>query len=284
MSISVNSLSGGKTSSYMAVHHPADVNIFAMVCIGDHNAAGKLRHRKDLLKYANDKLERFQPTYGDFKATAEDPLIIQTMMELEQKIGKEIVWVRGVDFEELIKTKKYLPNKAARFCTSELKIKPVFEHCFFNLGSDIDMRIGYRFDESERKDSINDTYKFAHNCNYYKTGRQNFKTVVWRKSSFPMIDDVPAIHPQIHNFWMNDTSVSFTNDSNCQMCFWKDPQQKLANFETNRPVMLWGAVQEAIIEKQFDVRMSLLDNMKIGKQLDFILGTGSGCTGGMCTS
>ena len=27
----VNSLSGGKTSSYMAVHYPADYNVFALV-------------------------------------------------------------------------------------------------------------------------------------------------------------------------------------------------------------------------------------------------------------
>ena len=33
--VTVNSLSGGKTSSYMAVHYPADYNIFALVTIED---------------------------------------------------------------------------------------------------------------------------------------------------------------------------------------------------------------------------------------------------------
>lgn len=280
----VNSLSGGPTSSYMAVHHPADLNIFSMVCVGDHNAAGKLRHRKDLLKYANDKLERFQPIYGDFKATAEDPLIIQTMMELEQKIGQEILWVRGVDFETLINSKKYLPNRIARFCTSELKIKPVFEHCYLYIEDKIDMRIGYRFDEAERKEKIDNTFKYADTCNNYKACRQNFKTITWRSSSFPLIDKIPAIHPQIRSYWETDLSVTFAEDSNCQICFWKDPQQKLRNFETNPAIMLWGAVQEAIIEQTFDNRMSLLNNKNIGKQLDFMLGTGSGCTSGACTS
>tara|TARA_R110002167_G_scaffold149168_1_gene342383 strand:- start:9066 stop:9206 length:141 start_codon:yes stop_codon:yes gene_type:complete len=33
----VNSLSGGKTSSYMAVHYPADYNIFALIRTNDKN-------------------------------------------------------------------------------------------------------------------------------------------------------------------------------------------------------------------------------------------------------
>jgi len=30
--ISVNSLSGGRTSSYLAIHYPADLEIFALCC------------------------------------------------------------------------------------------------------------------------------------------------------------------------------------------------------------------------------------------------------------
>jgi len=33
----VNSLSGGKTSAYLAAHFPADLDVFALVCIDDHN-------------------------------------------------------------------------------------------------------------------------------------------------------------------------------------------------------------------------------------------------------
>jgi hypothetical protein len=31
----VNSISGGKSSCYMALHYPADVNLFAVVCIDE---------------------------------------------------------------------------------------------------------------------------------------------------------------------------------------------------------------------------------------------------------
>jgi diphthamide synthase (EF-2-diphthine--ammonia ligase) len=37
MATTINSLSGGKTSSYLAVHYPADIEVFAVVCIDDHN-------------------------------------------------------------------------------------------------------------------------------------------------------------------------------------------------------------------------------------------------------
>ena len=33
----VNSISGGKTSSYIAKHYPADINIFSLVRIEDKN-------------------------------------------------------------------------------------------------------------------------------------------------------------------------------------------------------------------------------------------------------
>ena len=37
----VNSLSGGKTSSYMAVNYPADYNLFALVRIEDRKCTPK---------------------------------------------------------------------------------------------------------------------------------------------------------------------------------------------------------------------------------------------------
>jgi len=37
----INSLSGGKTSSYLAVHYPADYNIFSLVRIEDKRCTQK---------------------------------------------------------------------------------------------------------------------------------------------------------------------------------------------------------------------------------------------------
>jgi hypothetical protein len=86
--ISINSLSGGKTSSYIAVHYPADYNIFSLVCIDDYRCAPK---DKSIIKYVNDKLERHQLQYGEFIATAEDDMTLYAMRDLEQYIGMEII-------------------------------------------------------------------------------------------------------------------------------------------------------------------------------------------------
>ena len=49
----VNSLSGGKTSSYMAKHYPADYNIFALIRIEDEYCKPK---DESIVKYASDKI------------------------------------------------------------------------------------------------------------------------------------------------------------------------------------------------------------------------------------
>ena len=185
----VNSLSGGYTSSYLAALYPADVEIFSMVCIANHNANSWLRKNKDLLRYANDKLDRYTNIFGEFRATAEDPIIIRTMMELEQKIGREIIWVRGKSFEEMIKDQTVLPNQYWRFCTSILKLIPIFEYCYPKFGNDVLMRLGIRYDEQDRVNSINTSFDFPTSCNLYGQNRQNWETVTWRNLEFPLIED-----------------------------------------------------------------------------------------------
>ena len=136
----INSLSGGKTSSYMAVHYPADINIFACVCIDD-----PMCMPKDLtvLAYAQNKLN------GNFIASAESEKTLKIMMQLEQKIGREIIWVRDVSFDELLENRKILPTWSTRFCTTEMKIKPIYEHLYFRYGI-VKTQIGFRYDEFER--------------------------------------------------------------------------------------------------------------------------------------
>ncbi len=76
----INSLSGGKTSSYMAFHYPADYNIFSLVRIEDVNCKPK---DKSLIKYVSDKIGM------DFIATAESDLTLKSVIDLEQLIGKD---------------------------------------------------------------------------------------------------------------------------------------------------------------------------------------------------
>ena len=82
----------------MAVHYPADYNIFSLVCINDNKCAPI---DKSIVKIINDKFEKYGylEKYGEFIATAEDDKILKVILNLEQMIGSEIIWVRGESFE-----------------------------------------------------------------------------------------------------------------------------------------------------------------------------------------
>ncbi len=67
----VNSLSGGKTSSYLAVHYPAEIEIFALVCMDCHNAGNGIDPA--IKRFANEKLQKTSSQWPEFVATAEDP-------------------------------------------------------------------------------------------------------------------------------------------------------------------------------------------------------------------
>ncbi len=151
--ITINSLSGGKTSSYMAVHYPADYNIFALVIIEDVNSKPK---DISIINYVSNKIGK------EFIATAEDDKTLIVLRDLEQMIGKEIVWVSGHTFEQVNKRMtggKGLPNQMWRFCTTEMKMRPIFDWWFKNIGQKVIMNIGIRYDEMERAERIKNTFK-----------------------------------------------------------------------------------------------------------------------------
>mgnify|MGYP003129323772 CR=1 FL=1 len=113
----INSISGGKTSAYLAANYPAEYNVFALVRTNDKKCIypdAKVR------QMVSDKIGK------EFIGTLEDDFIINTILDLEQFIGKKIDWVSGKTFEECIDYKGgYLPNKIARYCTTELKTMPI---------------------------------------------------------------------------------------------------------------------------------------------------------------
>lgn len=139
----VNSLSGGKTSSYIAANYPADYDVFSLVRIEDKNS---LFPDKKIRQQVEDRIQ------APFIGTAEDDIIIYTMLDLEQHIGRKITWVTGKTFDEITtrKDKVYLPNKVQRFCTVEMKIEPMFYWWAEHIGEPIEMRIGFRANETRR--------------------------------------------------------------------------------------------------------------------------------------
>ena len=213
--ITVNSLSGGKTSSYIAANYPADYNVFALVRI-EHQAS-KFPDKK-IRQEVEDRIQ------APFIATAEDDIIIYTMLDLEQYIGKEITWVTGKTFDEIIqrKGKKYLPNVTQRFCTTEMKLNPIFDWWYNNIKEPIETRIGYRANEQRRAkkmyERLNQDGLLTHKVIVGKRGTRNkWKEIGWQKPAFPLIDN-NIYKDQIEVFW-KDKPVRFAYMNNCIGCF-----------------------------------------------------------------
>ena len=265
----INSLSGGKTSSYMAVHYPADYNIFALVTIEDANCQPS---DKELIKYVSDKIGK------EFIATAEDDATLYAMRDLEQLIGKEITWVSGKSFEQVNTNRKALPNIMWRFCTTELKMRPIFDWWYKNINEKVQMNIGIRYDEMERADNIRNSFKGI----VGKRGTRNkWEEIEWREASFPLIED-KIIHPRVVK-WANQSGLTFPSDSNCVGCFHKASQQLRKNWDDNPKKMQWFADQEGESKKwKKEMNYDQIKNLPLQSEFDF--GTGAGCSSGFCTN
>jgi len=266
----VNSLSGGKTSSYMAVHHKADFNVFSLVRIEAEYCKPK---DESIVRYASDKLGI------DFIATAESDKTLYVMRDLEQLIGSEIVWVTGDTFEQVCSKKKALPNLMMRFCTTEMKMKPIFEYCQNTIKEVVNMQIGFRYDERERADRENTKFKAV--VGKSENGRNKWDDIYWRELSYPLIR-AGKTHFQVKE-WSDSTNLIFPTDSNCVGCFWKPIQQLRKNWEDEPQKMRWFAEMETKMKRTFKKEMSYAQIKDIGLQQDFFFGTGSGCQAGFCT-
>lgn len=211
----LNSLSGGKTSSFVAVKYPADYNVFALVTTRDSSC---MFPDKKLRQRVSDKLNK------EFIGTLEDDLIIYTMFDLEQYIGKEINWVAGQYFDDIVikGENRYLPNVTQRFCTTELKLKPIFGWWKENVGEVVKVRIGYRANETRRAKSMmrrtNSNGNIEMKAIVGKRKTQNkWANIEWQKPEFPLIND-RVFKDEIELFWKNK-EVRFAYMNNCIGCF-----------------------------------------------------------------
>lgn len=254
----VNSLSGGKSSSYMAVHYPADFELFSLVCIDDYKAAPK---DKKIVQLVNDKLEKFIPEFGEFIATAENDQTLSVMLDLEQYLGREIIWIRGASFDNVIDagTKTRLPSWARRYCTEQMKILPIFLWWFNNISEKVDMRIGFRFDEFKRMERFlnnpNATkFKIPTACKNYGNFKQMFTEFAWRYCSFPMVQD-GVTNEVVKGYWKQNgvipqtlfeeiKKIEFPVISNCEGCFHKKIETLAVSAINSPETMNWFSLQE----------------------------------------
>lgn len=240
----VNSLSGGKTSSYMAVHHRADHNVFALVRTSDKKCEFP---DKKVGQIVSDKIG------CEFIGTLEDDQIIYTMLDLEQFIGSKIDWVTGETFDHVVLHEgKWLPNKLHRYCTTNMKLKPIFEWWYKNFDEPVYMAIGFRANEQRRAKKMiercNDDglleYKATveqHVDGRYK-GKNKWQNFAWQSPIFPLISEV-VYRDQIVEYW-RDKPVRFAYMNNCVGCFHRNPLLLRKMFEKYPQKMDWFAKQE----------------------------------------
>ena len=239
--ITVNSLSGGKTSSYIAVHYPADYNVFALVRTNDKNC---LFPDSKIRQIVSDKIGT------EFIGTLEEDTIIYTMLDLEQFIGAKIDWVTGKTFDEIIVRgdKKYLPNVTIRFCTIEMKLDPINKWWWDNIQETVEMRIGFRANEIKRASRMNEKcdknsilwQKFV--VGQHESGRNKWKNFPMRIPKFPLIEN-PTFKDKIEEYW-KDKPVRFAYLNNCVGCFHRNEilLNKMCRKQPNK--MQWFIDQE----------------------------------------
>jgi hypothetical protein len=214
-----NSLSGGKTSSYIAANYPADYNVFALVRTNDKNCLfpdAKIRQQ------VSDRLGT------EFIGTLEEDAIIYTMLDLEQYIGREITWVTGKTFDEVTirGNKKYLPNVTQRFCTTEMKLQPIFNWWHKEIKEVVKMRIGFRANEQSRAKTMlektNENGNLSFKTIVGKRGTRNkWAHIEWQKPVFPLIKD-NIYKDTIEKYWRGKP-VRFAYMNNCIGCFHRNP-------------------------------------------------------------
>ena len=278
--ITVNSLSGGKTSSYIAANYPADYNVFALVRTDDNKCLfpdAKIRQQ------VSDRLGT------EFIGTLEDDTIIYTMLDLEQFIGSKIDWVSGKTFDNsIIKTKKgtkFLPNKMARYCTTELKTMPILYWMYDVIKEPVIMRFGYRANETKRALKMMDKTdnegftKVKATFTTLKDGRNSWGEYRYCKPEFPLIDD-NIYKDTIEQFW-KDKAVRFAYMNNCVGCWWRSPLLLKKMHNKHPEKMQWFADQETSKSKwRSDVKYSEI--IKWNTQTELFDDDFNECDSGYC--
>jgi hypothetical protein len=286
----VNSLSGGKTSSYIAANYPADYNVFALVRTNDKNC---IYPDKKIRQVVSDKLGG----EIEFVGTLEQDSIIESMLNLEQKIGSEITWLTGDAFEDVIAKrkgkngKKYLPNIMTRYCTTDMKMIPIFKWWKQEINKVVEMRIGYRVNEMKRAkrmiDQLNDNgvNEIKTIIGRSKNGKRNkWGMIEWRVPSFPLIKDgIRKI--DIENFWSDNKDVDFKGGyyNNCVGCFHRNPIFLSKMAQEHRNKMEWFAkIEEQNKPNTFRKDCTYREVINYKPQIELSFDDFNECDSGFC--
>lgn len=211
----ITSLSGGMSSAMIEDKFPADFLVFALV---------RSDNKKTLFPDSKIRQIVSDRIGTEFIGTMEDDTIIYTMLDLEQYFGKYIKWVTDITYEECCHKKGgRLPSLHRRYCTTTLKINPIFNWWHSNFEEPVIMNIGYRIGEGRRVkkqlDSLNENglSEFKTIIGKHPSGRNKWKNIEWRKPLFPLFENFIDKMDVINNW--KGKPVRFAKYNNCVGCF-----------------------------------------------------------------
>lgn len=139
----------------------------------------------------------------------------------------------GEPFEQVIKKKNYLPNAVTRFCTIEMKIRPMAKYLFDlgmadtkSEGENMSM-IGIRADEPRRAAKIADKGRIPL---FFAGFTEQEVGEFWRSQPFDL--ELPNMN-------------GVTMHGNCDLCFMKGASQILSLIAEKPERAVWWAKMEA---------------------------------------
>lgn len=205
-----------------------------------------------MAKIMLDNYDRNELVFTFANTGKEMPETLDFVNECDIRWGLNTVWVEyypetkfkvvdyetadraGKPFELLAEKKKYLPNRVARFCTTELKIRPM-ERYLRSLGfSSWDCAVGIRYDEENR-------YRRMKNK---PAGRWEYL--------FPLYD-FQITKKQVYEFWGKQPfDLTIPSDyGNCDFCFMKGLPKKVAQAKQMPEKLDWWIETERKFGKKF---------------------------------
>jgi len=141
----------------------------------------------------------------------------------------------GEPFEEVIKSRNYLPNPVSRFCTVELKVRAIHRYLKSIGWTEWNSFIGIRSDEQRRLAKIKNQDYGKYEEKYAPLGEANVtKEIVgefWAKNDFDL--GLPNMN-------------GVTMHGNCDLCFLKGAKQTMSLIQEKPERATWWAKMESL--------------------------------------
>jgi 3'-phosphoadenosine 5'-phosphosulfate sulfotransferase (PAPS reductase)/FAD synthetase len=220
------SFSGGRTSGYMLWRVlqannglPSD----AIICFAN---TGK--EDEATLKFVQRCSDEWKiPIHWIEYRQAEEPKGRSTLVNFDTASRD------GEPFEALIRSRNYLPNPVARFCTVEMKVRAIHRYLFSKGWTEWDSMLGIRADEPIRLAKIANNDYGKHETKCAPLGRIGVTKedvgAFWRSMPFDL--GLP-----------NNNGV--TMHGNCDLCYLKGRAQILSLIQEKPVRAVWWAKME----------------------------------------